>query len=59
MAVYVVDTVPQPNLHTDISVTIFVADFYAVQKGVGQSDTPATWLNLMRVQRLSSQNEGR
>lgn len=35
------------------------ADFYAVQKGVGQSDTPATWLNLMRVQRINPQIEGR
>ena len=51
MTIYVVDTVPQPNfqppnLHTDISVTIFVGGFLRRPKGSGSERHPCNMAQL-------------
>ena len=46
MTIHVVDTVPQPNLHTDISVTIFVGGFLRRPKGSGPERHPCNMAQL-------------
>ena len=56
MTIHVVDTVPQPNfqppnLHTDISVTIFVGGFLRRPKGSGSEPVSYTHLDVYKRQR--------